>query len=305
MLHDAGSHLAGLEIGGTKLVAARAYGRTIAERVTIATTTPEATLHAARELLARWHAGEALAAIGIAAFGPVRIDRAAPDYGHVLATPKPGWEGADLLAGLSDFGVPLALDTDVNAAALAEMALGAGQGCETVIYITIGTGIGGGVVVGGRPAHGLLHPELGHVMLRREAGDDFAGICPFHGDCIEGLVSGPALQSRFGTDPAAVAAGDPRWDAVAGDLARLIANLMLALSPQRIVIGGGVGLGQRAMVRQAARKAPALLAGYLPDIDDDAMARIVVPPVLGHDAGPLGAILLAERAASCGNGAPV
>ncbi len=162
--------------------------------------------------------------------------------------------------------MPIALDTDVNAAALAEARLGAGQGSDSLIYITIGTGIGGGVVVGGRPAHGLLHPELGHMMLRRVADDHFAGVCPFHGDCIEGLVSGPALHARFGQDAAAVDPQDPRWDAVSSDLAQLLANLMLALSPEKIVIGGGVGLGQQAMVRSAAAKVPQIIAGYLPAI---------------------------------------
>lgn len=291
------THYAGLEIGGTKLIAARGKGRSIVERVSIATTTPAETLGGAVDVLARWHRAEPLSAIGVASFGPVRIDPSAPDYGHVLATPKRGWEGADLLAGLRGSGVPIALDTDVNAAALAEALLGAGQGCESLIYITIGTGIGGGVVVGGRPAHGLLHPELGHMMLRRVTGDDFAGTCPFHGDCIEGLVSGPALHKRFGGDAAAADPQDRRWDDVASDLAQLLANLLLALSPQGIVIGGGVGLGQQAMVRNAAAKVPAIVAGYLPGIDAEAMGRLVVPPALGADAGPLGAILLAEAAA--------
>lgn len=285
---------AGLEIGGTKLIAARGNGRSIAERVTIATTTPAETLGSAADVLARWHEQEPLSAIGVASFGPVRIDPAASDYGHILATPKRGWQGADLLAGLHEFEVPIALDTDVNAAALAEARLGAGRGCDSLIYITIGTGIGGGVVVGGRPAHGLLHPELGHMMLRRVAGDDFAGVCPFHGDCIEGLVSGPALHARFAGDATAALQDDPRWEDVSSDLAQLLANLLLALSPEKIVIGGGVGLGQRTMVRSAAAKIPQIIAGYLPATDHDAMDRLVVPPALGGDAGPLGALLLAE-----------
>ncbi|ARU15607.1 ROK family protein [Croceicoccus marinus] len=295
------THYAGIEIGGTKLVAARGRGWSIAERVAIATTTPEETLGKAVRVLTEWHDHEPLSAIGVASFGPVRIDPAAHDYGKILATPKPGWEGTDLLAELSRFGIPVALDTDVNAAALAEARLGAGQGCDSLIYITIGTGIGGGVVVGGRPAHGLLHPELGHMMLRRVEGDDFAGVCPFHGDCLEGLVSGPALHARFAGDAAAADPQDPRWDTIASDLAQLLANLLLALSPQRIVIGGGVGLGQRSLVRRAADRVPQIIAGYLPEVDRAAMDRLIVPPALGADAGPLGAILLAtDSMASAG-----
>ena len=286
---------AGLEIGGTKLVAARGRGRSIVDKVVVPTTTPAETLGRAVQVLAEWHDHEPLSSIGVASFGPVRIDPAAPDYGRILATPKRGWEGADLLADLRPFGVPLALDTDVNAAALAEAQLGAGQGCDSLIYITIGTGIGGGVVVGGQPAHGLLHPELGHMMLRRAKGDDFAGVCPFHADCIEGLVSGPALHARFAGDAAAADPQDPRWNAVSSDLAQLLANLLLALSPQRIVVGGGVGIGQQEMVRSAAARVPQIIAGYLPEIDQAFMDCLVVPPKLGTDAGPLGAILLAER----------
>lgn len=288
------THYAGLEIGGTKLVAARGHGRRIDDRVMIPTTTPAETLGRAVQVLTEWHDHKPLSAIGVASFGPLRIDPAAPDYGRILATPKRGWEGTDLLADLRPFGVPLALDTDVNAAALAEAQLGAGQGCDSLIYITIGTGIGGGVVVGGRPAHGLLHPELGHMMLRRAKEDCFAGVCPFHGDCLEGLVSGPALHARFGGDAAAADPQDLRWDEVSSDLAQLLANLLLALSPQRIVVGGGVGLGQQEMVRSAAAKIPQILAGYLPGLDQSFIERLVVRPGLGSDAGPLGAILLAE-----------
>lgn len=292
------THRAGLEIGGTKLIAVRAMGRTVIDRVTIPTTTPAETLGNAVDVLSRWYDRRPFRALGIASFGPVRIDRGAPDYGQILATPKAGWQGADLLAPFRIFGVPLALDTDVNAAALAERAMGAGQGCDTLVYLTIGTGIGGGVVVGGQPAHGMLHPELGHLMLRRAKGDEFRGICPFHGDCIEGLVSGPALHARFGANAVDIAASDPRWDAPAADLAQLLVNLILTLSPQRIVIGGGVGLGQRAMVQRAARLVPELLADYLEGFDQGLMQRLVVPPALGADAGPVGAILLAEAAAA-------
>lgn len=298
------SYLAGLEIGGTKLVAVLAKGRAIVDRAVIPTQTPAETLGAAADVLARWHRETPFSAIGVASFGPVRIDDTVPDYGHILATPKPGWQGADLLAPLKTFDVPLALDTDVNAAALAELSLGAGRGCDTLVYITIGTGIGGGIVVSGRPVHGVLHPELGHLRLRRVDRDVFAGVCPFHGDCIEGLVSGPALHARFGMDAGDVPADDPRWQVVSADLAQLLANLMLTISPKRIVIGGGVGLGQGAMVRDAAAMVPGLLGGYLDGVDKAFMATLVVPPELGGDAGPLGAILLAKTVLNDQAGGP-
>lgn len=290
------TYYAGIELGGTKLVAVRAHGRTIADRVTIATTDPGETLGRAVDVLRGWHDAQPFAAIGIGSFGPVRIDPDAPDYGSILSTPKAGWAGTDLLAPLKRFEVPLALDTDVNAAALAEAAMGAGRGCDTLVYLTIGTGIGGGLVSAGKTVRGMLHPELGHMTFRRAAGDGFAGVCPFHGDCMEGLVSGPALKARFGMDGASVPSDDTRWDIVSSDFAQLLANLMLAVSPQRVIVGGGVGLGQRQMVRRAAAMVPDLLAGYLPDIDAAAMEMLVVPPALGTDAGPLGSILLAEAA---------
>lgn len=290
------TYYAGIELGGTKLVAVRARGRTIADRVTIPTTDPAETLGRAVDVLRGWHDAQPFAAIGIGSFGPVRIDPAARDYGRILATPKAGWAGTDLLAPLKRFELPIALDTDVNAAALAEAAMGAGRGCDTLVYLTIGTGIGGGLVTAGKAVRGMLHPELGHMTFRRAAGDGFGGVCPFHGDCMEGLVSGPALKARFGMDGASVPPDDTRWDIVASDLAQLLANLMLAVSPRRIVVGGGVGLGQRQMVRRAAAMVPELLAGYLPDIDAAAMETLVVPPDLGEDVGPLGSILLAHTA---------
>ncbi|MBL8652203.1 MAG: ROK family protein [Sphingopyxis sp.] len=292
---------AGVELGGTKVVVTLADGFDIIDQHYLPTTTPEETLRAAVDRLAAWDAEAPLTAIGIASFGPIRVDPAAADYGTMLFTTKPGWTGAGVVAAFSGrFACPIALDTDVNGAGIAEAALGAGQGCNTIVYLTIGTGVGGGVIVGGQPVIGRLHPEIGHLRLRRAAGDGFAGACAFHGDCVEGLVSGPALWARFGRDPAAIDAADPGWDAVALDLAELFAALMLTLSPDRIVVGGSVALGQPDLLARATECAARRLMKYIGDYDVTALSCIVVPPALKQDAGPLGAILLASRAAQVG-----
>jgi len=291
------ARLAGLELGGTKAIAVLGDGLKIIARETFPTTTPGETLGRVAECLRSWNAEEPIAAAGIASFGPVRVDPAAADYGRILATTKPGWEGADPLGAVRGaLGCPVALDTDVNGAALAEHALGAAQGCTSAVYLTIGTGLGGGVLVEGLPVHGAVHPEIGHVRLRRAQGDGFAGNCLFHGDCIEGLIAGPALAARFGCPPAQVPEDDPRWDLVAHDLAELLATLLMALSPQRIVLGGGVTLRQPHLLPRALEHVPAKLGGYLSGLNGNALREIVVLAGLGDDAGPLGALVLAKRA---------
>lgn len=291
------ARLAGIELGGTKCVVVLGDGERIGERVQLPTTAPDATLGQAIDVLRGWHDAAPLAGIGIASFGPIRVDPHAADYGQILATPKPGWAGADVLGAVrAAFACPVAVDTDVNAAALAEQAHGAAQGCGTVVYLTIGTGLGGGVVVGGQPVHGHMHPEIGHLRLRRADGDGFKGACPFHGDCIEGLIAGPALHARLPRPPGDLPPDDSAWDAVGHDLAQLLASLMLALSPQRIVVGGGVTGRQPHLLPRARALVPGLLAGYLGALDPAAMEALVCPPALGDDAGPTGALVLASRA---------
>ena len=291
------ARLAGIELGGTKCVVVLGAGERIVERVQLPTTTPDETLAGAVAVLRGWQDAAPLEGIGIASFGPIRVDPQAADHGRILATPKPGWEGADVLGTVrAAFACPVGVDTDVNAAALAEQAHGAAQGCDTLVYLTIGTGLGGGVVVGGQPVHGHMHPEIGHLRLRRADGDGFKGACPFHGDCIEGLIAGPALHARLPRPPGELPPQDPAWDAVGHDLAQLIASLMLALSPQRIVVGGGVTGRQPHLLPRARALVPGLLAGYLGPIDAAAMEALVCPPALGDDAGPTGALVLAARA---------
>ncbi|WP_395327440.1 ROK family protein [Novosphingobium sp. BL-8H] len=290
--------IAGIELGGTKTVVVLGHPGAIDLREEFPTTTPDETLSRAIATIRGWR-GESGApdAVGVASFGPIRVDRTAADFGVMLDTPKPGWAGADVAGRLAmELGCPLALDTDVNAAALAEHRFGAARGCPTMAYITIGTGVGVGVVANGAPVHGLMHPEVGHVRLRRAAGDGFAGACPFHGDCIEGLLSGPALAARFGRHPSTIAVDDPVWHAVSQDLAELLAMLLLTLSAQRIVVGGGVANRQPHLLPSALERLPGLLGGYLRDCTPETLTGICVPPALGDDAGPMGALVVGASA---------
>ncbi|AYO76655.1 MULTISPECIES: ROK family protein [Sphingobium] len=290
--------VAGVELGGTKVFVLRARGTEIVERQLVPTTTPDVTLGAVREILTRWHAQEAFAALGIASFGPLRLDRKAGGFGRMLPTPKPGWSDADIFGALaSALPCPAAIDTDVNAAALAEARWGAGaQGQEPsdcLCYLTVGTGLGGGFALNGKMLHGAMHPELGHIAIRRAKEDDFPGACPFHGDCIEGLVSGPALAKRFGQPGDQIDADDPRWDHVAHDLAQLVSTILLMTAARQVLIGGGVGMGRADLLDRVRAKIVAQLAGYLPFVTPDTIAAIVRTPALGDQAGPLGAVALA------------
>ena len=292
---------AGVELGGTKAIAVVWREGRIIDRVVVPTADPQQTIASLGDWLSANPLRPAFAGLGIASFGPIRLDPAAADFGHILATPKPGWAGAPVLAALAErVACPTVLDTDVNAAALAEYRWGAGQGCSSLVYLTIGTGVGGGIVIDGRAVHGALHPELGHLQLRRAAGDTFPGLCPFHGDCIEGLIAGPALAARFAGDIHAAPADDPRRDYLAADLAQLFAALILTVSPQKILVGGGVGLGVPGLLDAAIAQVPAILGGYLPQLDDAGLRAMIVPPQLGSDAGPLGAIALAQSGVADG-----
>lgn len=239
-------------------------------------------------------------AIGLVTFGPVDLrDPLSESYGAIMKTPKPGWEGAHWLAPLrSAFpGVPMVVDTDVNGAAVGEMTWGAGRGLSSMVYLTVGTGIGGGLVAEGRPVHGLLHPEMGHMRIPRELADRqaFAGNCPFHGDCLEGLASGPAIQRRWGRPAEELPDDHPAWTAVVDAMAWACVNLACIVSPQRIVIGGGVF--QRESLFPALRSAVReRLAGYI-DVPEivDGIESYLVPPGLGQDAGLFGAMALAHR----------
>jgi fructokinase len=287
----------GIEMGGTKVLVGFGSGPddlTLAKR--IPTTTPDAVFATIADAIA----DQEFAAIGIASFGPIDPDQGSAGYGHITTTPKPGWAHTDVLARLRALtAAPLFFDTDVNGAALAELRWGAGQGLNSLAYVTVGTGIGAGLIINGAPVHGMIHPEAGHVLVRRDpARDPFAGICPYHGDCLEGLASGPAIAARVGAPAETLPSDHPVWALVADYLGQLCMSLALVASPQRIVIGGGVGLapGLLPKVRVAARH---YLAGYLvhQNLRGD-MAEFIQAPALGDKAGLLGAIALAANASA-------
>jgi fructokinase len=290
-----------IEAGGTKFVCAAmtAPTRVIAETV-IATTTPDETLVNVVhffESVERAHGP--LRSFGIASFGPVQVLRSSPQWGRLLETPKPGWSHATLIEPLQLRWPTCAieLDTDVNAAALAESVLGAGRNAGDIVYITVGTGIGGGAVVNGGPLHGWMHPEMGHIGVRRDPRDrDFAGTCPFHGDCVEGLACGVAIQRRWGVDLSRLGEDHPAFSIIGNYLGQLAATIALVLSPERIVFGGGVimsNIGLLAHIRRATRDA---LAGYVHPRDSGlAIEDAICVSALGGRAGLYGAALLAQR----------
>ncbi len=281
---------AGIEAGGTKFVLAvgPSPDRIIA-RHTIPTRTPAETLAEAAE----WLAGRGgVSALGIGSFGPVELDRRSPKWGFITNTPKPGWADRDIAGWLGQtLGVPVGFDTDVNAAALAEHAA-AGGGTGGIAYLTIGTGIGGGLVVDGKPVHGIAHPEMGHIYPRRHPLDtDFAGICPAHGDCLEGLACGPAIIARWGKSLSELPADHPGHTIIADYIAQACHTLFASLAVEEVVIGGGVAQTP-GLVEKVAARARALDNGYLPG---GARHRIIAPR-LGGDAGITGALMLAEAA---------
>ena len=282
----------GIEAGGTKFVLATgtADGALLA-RHSIATRTPGETLAEAHD----WFAGHGpIAALGIASFGPVELGRSSPRYGRITDTPKPGWSDCDLVGYFaSQMGVPVGFDTDVNGAALAEYRLGAGQGMDGVAYVTVGTGIGGGIVVNGEIIHGAGHPEIGHAFPRRGEDDrDFAGNCPFHGDCYEGLANGPAILARWGQTLSDLPADHEAHELVAGYLAQLCHTLFAMVAVERVVLGGGV-LKTPGLLKRVAERTTEFGAAYLPGRD----RQRVVAPGLGDNAGITGALMLAVAAA--------
>jgi len=244
-----------------------------------------------------------LQALGVASFGPVDLHPGSPTYGFITSTPKPGWQNTDVLGPLrAAFNVSIGFDTDVNGAALGEHTWGSARGLSDFVYITIGTGIGAGAMVGGELLHGLVHPEMGHMLLPREPGDDFPGVCPYHGACWEGLCSGPAIHSRTGTPAEELPPDHLAWSLTARYVAKAIANLTCVLSPQRVILGGSVPKGGRLggdrLLRRIREQLQAVLNGYItaPALDAE-IDRYLVPPLLGDDAGVCGAMALGQRAA--------
>lgn len=283
--------LGAIEAGGTKFVLAvgeDAAGPLVTH--SIPTTTPEETLATAAD----WFAAQGrIAALGIASFGPVDLDAASPNWGHITATPKAGWSNCDVAGYFARrFGAPIGFETDVNAAALAEFAQAA-PGTSSLAYVTVGTGIGGGLVIDGKAVHGSAHPEMGHLFPRREAGDQgFAGTCPFHGDCLEGLASGPAIKARWGASLSELPADHEAHELVAGYLAQLCQTLFAVSAVETIVLGGGV-MQTPGLLDRITSRAVEMDAGYLPGTS----RQVIRGPALGTESGMRGAMMLAAAAA--------
>lgn len=291
-----------IEAGGTKFVCevAAANGSILAAS-RIPTTSPAETLGQVLEFFsenANQHGD--FGAFGIAAFGPLDLCRDSSTWGHILDTPKPQWSHTDLITPFAQrFGCPVAVDTDVNAAALAEALQGAGRGCNTVVYVTVGTGIGGGVCVERRPLHGALHPEMGHIrVLRYPLDTSFAGTCPFHGDCLEGLASGVAIKARYGMPMDQLPATQDACKVLGYYLGQLATSVILLLSPQRVIFGGGV-MRNAALLNEIRQVAAELLNGYAGLGDRAALETLITEPGLGERSGIAGALALSQAAFSC------
>jgi len=288
----------GIEAGGTKFVCAVGTGPDdLRAEVRFPTTAPEETIGRAIRFFHQQQQKETLAAVGIASFGPVDPNPDSSTFGYITSTPKPGWAHTDFAGTVRRaLGVPVGFDTDVNAAALGEHRWGAAQGLDTFVYLTIGTGIGGGGMVNGRLIHGLIHPEMGHVRIPHDRDiDPYTGSCPYHGDCLEGLASGPALEERWGQPPETLPADHPAWSLEAEYLALGLVNFICVLSPQRIIMGGGV-IQQPCLLPLVRRRVRELLNGYLQVVSIlDRIDDYIVPPGLGSRSGVLGAIALAQQ----------
>ncbi len=285
----------GIEAGGTKFVCAVGTGPDdIVAETRFPTTKPGETIGQAIAFFERFKGD--LTAVGIGTFGPVDLDKNSSTYGYITSTPKPHWADTDLAGQIGRvLGVPIGFDTDVNAAALGEYKWGAAQGLENILYLTIGTGVGGGGMVGGKLLHGLVHPEMGHISLPHDFEDDpFPGRCPYHKDCLEGMASGPAIEERWGQPGHELPDDHPAWELEAHYLAHAIKTFVTVLSPQRIILGGGV-MAQKQLFPLIRSKVQLYLNSYVqsPSIIER-VDSYIVPPGLGDRAGVLGSLALGK-----------
>lgn len=294
---------AAIETGGTKCLVSVGRDPNSATRHRIETAYPDETANAIELIILDEIGRDTLDAIGIASFGPLNVDVESSDYGRIGPTPKPLWEGFNLRSHLQRrFDCPVMSESDVNGAALAEAAWQLDRPINHVAYVTVGTGIGVGVVQNHTIANGLSHPEIGHIRVKKHATDHtFPGVCPFHGDCLEGLASGPAIHSRWGASLSDLGTEHPALALEAFYLGQLAVNLILHHRPEVIIVGGGVS--QTPMLLERMRtECLALLGDYLPELAcADSMAKLITPPRLGEDSGILGAFMLAQRAFSRAN----
>jgi fructokinase len=279
-------YFGGIEAGGTKFVCAVGSGPADIETFEFPTTQPQETIARTVEF---FRAREPVMAIGIASFGPIDPNPKSPTFGYITSTPKPGWKNCDLAGAVGRaLGVPVAFDTDVNGAALAEYRWGAARGLSSFIYVTVGTGIGGGAMLDGRLVHGRSHPEMGHIRIPHDrVRDPFPGNCPYHDDCLEGLAAGPAIEARWGQPGKLLPDGHAAWDLEAEYLALGIVNWTYTLAPELVILGGGI-MQRGYLISKIRMRVAKLINGYISPPD-------LVPPGLGPRAGVLGAIALATN----------
>ena len=285
-----------LEAGGTKMVCSIGNLKGgILQRASFPTADPESTIAQIVDFIGKFD----VAALGVGSFGPLDLNPQSPTYGYITLTPKAGWRNYPLMPELARrLNVPVAVDTDVNAAALAEFTMGAGVGKRSLLYVTVGTGIGGGLIAEGNLVHGLVHPEIGHMFLAPLQSDPMpGGVCPFHRGCLEGLASGPAIEKRWGLSAKLMSEDHPAWELEAAYLAQMCANMILAVSPEIIVLGGGV-MQQMHLFPKIREKTLELLGGYVASdkVTKEGISSYIVPPALGINSGVTGALLLGARA---------
>ena len=289
----------GIEAGGTKFVCVVASGPDrIMDEVRFSTTTPDETLGRAIQFFQPFILSGQISNIGVGCFGPIDLNPKSPTYGFITATPKPNWSNTDVRGTLwRALKVDIAFDMDVNAAALGETLWGASKGLDPSLYLTIGTGIGGGYIKDGKPLVGMLSLEMGHIRIphNREL-DPFRGACPFHSDCFEGLASGPAIEKRLGLTGSLIPEDDPFWEIETDYIASALMNFILTLSPKKIILGGGV-MQREFLFPKIRRRVRELLNGYVASKSImENTDNYIVPPALGNQSGSLGAIALAMRA---------
>lgn len=295
------SYLLGIEAGGTKFfVSLGDKDGKVIERTRVDTTTPEETMPQVLEAMHTYQKSHGFEAIGVGCFGPLDPNPRSPTYGHITSTPKLPWQDYNIIGAIkAEFSAPIAFDTDVNAALLCECYWGHGKGLRDVIYVTVGTGIGAGVMANGQLVHGTHHTEIGHMRIQRSQQDqDYKGYCPFHGDCLEGLASGPSIKDRWQVDSALDLAEDhDGWDLEAEYLGYMVHNLMCFFSPEKIVLGGGV-MKQAHLFGQIHQKSAESINAYIRHCTAEKMAEIVVPASFGDNTGAMGALALALSAES-------
>lgn len=289
---------AGVEAGGTKFVCGLGRGpRDILARCVTPTRSPQETMARVVEFFTRTQAAHgAVDALGIASFGPLDLDLGSSSYGSIIRTTKPGWSGFDLRSELAQaLACPVSIDTDVSGAGMAETVFGSGRNLRSIAYVTVGTGIGGALIVDGAPVHRNRHPEMGHLIVRRHPLDgDFAGVCPYHHDCLEGLACGPSVLARYGAPLSELPKDAAIWTILADYLAQLCFTITLVAAPDRIVMGGGV-LTDHAIFPLIHAALLRLNQGYFTGITGlGELQRYIVPPALGNDAGLAGAMMLAR-----------